>query len=47
MDRLKLVVERHSGFEKAAEPAPEAVGAAFVQGLLPEVQEQLRTIAVG
>ena len=47
MDRLKLVFERHSGIENAAETAPEAVASAFVHGLLSKVQEQLCTIAVG
>ncbi|CAM5134498.1 unnamed protein product [Eretmochelys imbricata] len=47
LDRLTKVFEQHSGIAQPAENAREAVGAAFVQGLLPKVQQQLRTICIG
>ncbi|XP_064415014.1 uncharacterized protein LOC135357202 [Latimeria chalumnae] len=47
LDRLKEVFDRHSGISNAADRAPEAVAAAFVQGLSQKLQQQLRSIAVG
>lgn len=47
LDRLTKVFEQHSGIANPAENAREAVGAAFVQGLLPKVQQPLRTICIG
>lgn len=47
LDRLTRVFEQHSGIAQPAENAKEAVGAAFVQGLLPKVQQQLKTICIG
>ncbi|XP_036615581.1 uncharacterized protein LOC118850355 [Trichosurus vulpecula] len=47
LDRFTKVFEEHSGIDDPDNGATQGMAIAFVQGLLPQVQEQLRTFCVG
>ncbi|XP_072512145.1 uncharacterized protein [Notamacropus eugenii] len=47
LNRFTKVFEEHSGIEDPDSGATQGMALAFVQGLLPQVQKQLRTFCVG
>ncbi|XP_020838223.1 uncharacterized protein LOC110205767 [Phascolarctos cinereus] len=47
LDRFTKVFEEHSGIDDPDNGATQGMAIAFVQGLLPRVQKQLRTFCVG